>query len=64
MSEPLPSAVDYVQPDEVITYVDASGAVTTDKTKAVGGEIVHKLPDGRLESVLFTLNGDKNVPIS
>jgi hypothetical protein len=57
MSEP--SARDYVQPDEVITYVDAAGHVTEDKSKAVGGEIVHRLPNGSLESVLFSLTADE-----
>ncbi len=62
MSE-VPSAVDYVQPDQTITYVDAAGNVTTDKSKAVGGEIVHRMPDGHLESIVFTLTPDADVPI-
>lgn len=62
MSEPVPSATDYVQPDEVITYIDAAGEVTTNKSKAVGGEIVHRLPGGGLESVLFTLGGGPAAP--
>jgi hypothetical protein len=57
-----PSARDYVQPDEVITYVDAAGRVTEDKSKAVGGEIVHRLPNGSLESVLFRLTPEPGEP--
>lgn len=64
MTEPVPSATDYVQPDAVITYVNAAGEVVTDKAEAVGGEIVHKRPDGTLESILFTLTSETGVPIS
>jgi hypothetical protein len=38
-----------------VIWVDVQGEVTTDPTKAVRGEILETLPDGTVQSTIFTL---------
>jgi hypothetical protein len=57
MSEPVPSATDYVQPPVVVTYLDADDQVVADKSLATHGEILETQPDGSIRSTLFTLDG-------